>query len=176
MRFIRCSRSLYYREYRVCTSTGVVNRTWISGSVGATLINTSLLASKIPVLKPWLQMTGFEFCSLQRILHINQLNSTDLENWPRIAGIEPRYNPWSPICGSFEMSSGNESVDAWTRVWYSKKDKELNLGILVSRLNCYLKLIHEVTDNALANHMLIDLWWAIIVMCFIESLVWTKTV
>ena len=29
--------------------------TWMSGSVGATFIKTSLLASNIPVRKPWLQ-------------------------------------------------------------------------------------------------------------------------
>lgn len=37
-------------------------------------------------------------------------------NCPKIAGIEPLYNPLSPICGSFDTSSGKESADACTRV------------------------------------------------------------
>lgn len=34
--------------------------------------------------------------------------------------MEPLYNPRIPICGSLDTSSGNESVDAWTRVWKMK--------------------------------------------------------
>lgn len=40
----------------------------------------------------------------------------NLENCPRIAGTEPLYNPLAPISGSFAMISGNESVEACTRV------------------------------------------------------------
>lgn len=42
--------------------------------------------------------------------------NTDLENCPRIAGMEPLYNPRAPISGSFEIISGKDSVDACTRV------------------------------------------------------------
>lgn len=42
--------------------------------------------------------------------------NTDLENCPRIAGMEPLYNPRAPISGSFEIISGKLSVDACTRV------------------------------------------------------------
>ena len=40
----------------------------------------------------------------------------NLENCPRMAGIEPRYRPRTPICGILDMTSGKVDVDACTRV------------------------------------------------------------
>lgn len=42
--------------------------------------------------------------------------TTNLENCPRIAGIEPLYNPLAPSSGSFDIICGKVSVDAWTCV------------------------------------------------------------
>ena len=44
----------------------------------------------------------------------DQMNN--LENCPRIAGIEPLYKPRLPISGSLEIISGKDIVDACTRV------------------------------------------------------------
>lgn len=91
------------------------NLTWISGRFGATFIKTSLLASNIPVRNPWLYVKHQMIKISMNFICINL--KTNLENCPRIAGMEPLYNPWSPISGSFDTTSGNESVDACTRVY-----------------------------------------------------------
>jgi len=44
----------------------------------------------------------------------DQINN--LENCPRIAGIEPRYKPRLPISGSLEIISAKDMLDACTRV------------------------------------------------------------
>ena len=100
--------------------------TWMSGSVGATFIKTSLLASNIPVRKPWLQYQANTLAKRTRNMTNNRERERErererrykdnLENCPRMAGIEPLYNPRIPICGSFEIISGKVSVDACTRV------------------------------------------------------------
>jgi hypothetical protein len=41
---------------------------------------------------------------------------SNLENCPRIAGIEPLYKPRVPISGSLAIISGKDMVDACTRV------------------------------------------------------------
>lgn len=47
---------------------------------------------------------------------------TNLENCPRIAGIEPLYNPLAPSSGSFDMICGKVSVDACTCVWWTSQN------------------------------------------------------
>lgn len=63
--------------------------------------------------------------------------NTHLENCPRIAGMQPLYRPCDPISGSFEISSGNESVDACTRVWHSMKliSRRLQQNQILHKLN-----------------------------------------
>lgn len=130
----------------------------MSGSVGATFIKTNLLASKIPVRKPWLQhqkntsatkakehqkgkKPSVYICSFCCVCACEKKGEREregdnLENCPRIAGMEPLYNPCTPICGSFAIISGNDNVDACTRVWKTKKDNfEKALILSNARLN-----------------------------------------
>lgn len=89
----------------------------MSGSVGATFINTILLASKIPVRNPWLNqcIKGIICMSEDKLSNYREMN-VNLENCPIIAGMDPLYTPRNPTSGSFEIISGKLRVDACTRV------------------------------------------------------------
>jgi len=47
--------SVLENRKKINSSGIIISITWISGSVGATFISTSLVASNIPVRKPWLK-------------------------------------------------------------------------------------------------------------------------
>lgn len=87
----------------------------MSGTFGATFTSTSLLASKIPVLRPWLQnekKSSEYIISKRRPTKNKKDTEINLENCPMIAGMEPLYKPLTPICGSLARISGKVSVEA----------------------------------------------------------------
>lgn len=66
----------------------------MSGSVGETFIKTSLLASNIPVRRPWLQYKANTLAKRTRnMTNKRERERENLENCPRMVGIEPLYNP-----------------------------------------------------------------------------------
>lgn len=66
----------------------------------------------------------------------------NLENCPRIAGIDPLYKPCAPICGSLEMISGKDNVDACTRVYQTKQDNDM--ALVTGRC-------HQISDSNMRN-------------------------
>lgn len=134
-------------ETTVIHTVREITITWMSGSVGATFIKTSLLASNIPVRRAWLQCQVNASAQRTRIwlTEGGRRNNDNLENCPRIAGIEPLYNPWTPICGSFEMISGKLSVDACTRVWQTQKYNHFKIGSYAKNISNHRKLISTST-------------------------------